>query len=166
MCLDYIRGLKLIEGCWVLKSNQLVLHLQQDWLSFEEPILCCVMVHDGWGQRDRRMKCLTLRWKPEVTKALLCARCLCGLYKLIFMTIAAGKYSHLTFYRWEQDRWCNLHKVNWWKQAKVQSQLPLALFSMSHLTIISKKLELHSFSTWIHPMPRACQSYGFSLLLR
>ena len=42
MCVGYIRDLRLMERNWVPKSNQLVLHLKQNLLLIEEPLLCCV----------------------------------------------------------------------------------------------------------------------------
>lgn len=44
MCVGYIRDLRLMECNWVPKSNQLVLHLKQNLLLIEEPLLCCVML--------------------------------------------------------------------------------------------------------------------------
>ena len=44
MCVGYIRVLRLMECDWVPRSNELVLHLKQNLLLIEEPLLCCVML--------------------------------------------------------------------------------------------------------------------------
>lgn len=62
MCVGYIRDLRLMECNWVPKSNQLVLHLKQNLLLIEEPLLCCVML-DVMAKGKRQ--------KDEVPKSML-----------------------------------------------------------------------------------------------
>lgn len=62
MCVGYIRDLRLMERNWVPKSNQLVLHLKQNLLLIEEPLLCCVTL--GVMAKDKRQE-------DEVPKSML-----------------------------------------------------------------------------------------------
>ena len=62
MCVGYIRDLRLMEHNWVPKSNQLVLHLKQNLLLTEEPLLCYVTL--GVTAKDKRQE-------DEVPKSML-----------------------------------------------------------------------------------------------